>query len=161
MISGIGKVTFFLRFHKRPANTRWGHDVILAPSELKCITSSCFIMVKNRCNVLQVVCLCVWSSRFPQHPSPWQRRTNQSPPCLFSFHHARPASSFISRPGLMKTRPEDGSSGGEMDWLRFNAGPVPCDLEPLSTVWLFPPGIYSRWTNSCAKGRTLGVNVRG
>ena len=73
--------------------------------ELKCITSSCFIMVKYRCDGPQVVFVfvCVWSSRFPLHPSLWQRRTNQSPPCLFSFHHTPPTSSSISRPALMKT----------------------------------------------------------
>lgn len=58
---------------------------------------------------LQVVFVfvCVWSSRFPLHPSLWQRRTNQSPPCLFSFHHTRPTSSFISRTAFMKTHRTD------------------------------------------------------
>lgn len=85
--------------------TRRGCDVVMVSCELKCITSSCFIMVKYRCDGPQVVFVfvCVWSSRFPLHPSLWQHRTNQSPPCLFSFHHTPPTSSSISRPALMKT----------------------------------------------------------
>lgn len=77
----------------------------MASCELKCITSSCCITVKYRRDGLRVVfvSVCVGSSRFPLHPSPWQRRTNQSPPCLFSFHHTRPTSGFISRPAFMKT----------------------------------------------------------
>ena len=110
MTSGGRKVNFFVITIKAPLpqtsykhETRWGCDVVMVSCELKCITSSCFIMVKYRCDGLQVVCVCVWSSRFPQHPSLWQHRTNQSPPCLFSFHHTRPTSSFISRLAFMKT----------------------------------------------------------
>lgn len=51
-----------------------------------------------RLNIDAVGCVCVCFSRFPLHPSPWQRRTNQSPPCLSSFHHTHPAGGFISRP---------------------------------------------------------------
>lgn len=82
---------------------RWDCDVIMALCELKCITSSHFIMVKYRCNVLRLcLCMCVWSSRFPPHPSMWQCWTNQSPLCLFLLHHTYPASSFISWPAFMK-----------------------------------------------------------
>ena len=66
MTSGGRKVNFFVITIKAPLpqtsykhETRWGCDVVMVSCELKCITSSCFIMVKYRCDGLQVVCVCV------------------------------------------------------------------------------------------------------
>ncbi len=139
MTSEGRKVNFFLIPIKAPPpqtsykhKTRWGCDVVMVSCELKCITSSCCIMVKYRSDGLQVVFVfvCVWSSRFPLHPSLWQRRTNQSPPCLFSFHHTRPTSSFISRLAFMKTH------GGRII-LRWDG------LTEVYTVPMWPETIFS------------------
>lgn len=103
--------------------------------------------------------LCVWSSRFPPHPSLWQRRTNQSPPCLFSFHHTRPTSSFISRPAFMKTH--GGRIISRWDGLT-EVYTVPMWPEAISSVCVcleYFPNVFTRCEQTLVKVMMLGGQI--